>query len=729
VLERIGRDELPMQAVETKLASPFASSLQFGFVMDWLYGDDAPRAEQRAALLSLDRALLDEVLGTEGADAETLEALEELLGRRRGTAPGSRARNADELSVLVDRAGDLTREEIAQRIASEDEGRKPMADPFIELLFTGRLVAIEIRSSIERERRFVLTENLPRYLSAFGTELLDTLRGGVDLATRGPEAVPDGFRHGTLTEDAARIELLTRLLALGGAVSIADIQNRYDIHEKWIERRLEAWRKHGRVVRGTFGIAGAPDRWASRRLLEIARRRELARARRQIQAVDLQAYARFVERWQHVHPDTRVDDERGITDTIRQLYGVSRSAEWWSREGLRARTGLPTSDVLSRLASAGELVWIGDPPAETPGSRVGAIRVLRRGTGRAWLAPGNTDDLTDDARAVRELLSTHGASFFDELLAASALPSRQLRDALRELVAVGIATSDSFESLRLVSRWRAMPRDLGASAPDPTRWIPTGGPLRERPLSQRRGAVRRLPRWRRPDVEGTDPDRWPGRWSLAHTPGILGSLQDEGTLAESIGRQWLDRYGVISREHWRRERPAIPWRSIYLELRRLELRGDVRRGYFVDGLSGVQFAKPEAVDLLRAEPAADAPVIILSAADPANIQNLPLAVERRDGFARVRGRGAWIATISGCVVLVAESGGRTMRVRPDVAAADVSRAAKAMAEYLQRRSTRPRDVVVETIDGEAAARSPHYPAFADAGFRRTTRAIRYLATV
>jgi len=729
VLERIGRDELPMQAVETKFASPFASSLQFGFVMDWLYGDDAPRAEQRAALLSLDRALLDEVLGTEGADAETLEALEELLVRRRGTAPGSRARNADELSVLVDRAGDLTREEITQRIASEDEGRKPMADPFMELLSAGRLVAIEIQSSTERERRFVLTENLPRYLSAFGTELLDTLRGGVDLATRGPEAVPDGFRHGTLTEDAARIELLTRFLALGGAVSIADIQNRYDIHEKWIERRLEAWRKHGRVVRGTFGIAGAPDRWASRRLLEIARRRELARARRQIQAVDLQAYARFVERWQHVHPDTRVGDERGITDTIRQLYGVSRSAEWWSREGLRARTGLPTSDVLSRLAGAGELVWIGDPPTETPGSRVGAIRVLRRGTGSAWLAPGNTDDLTDDARAVRGLLSTHGASFFDELLAASALPSRKLRDALRELVAVGIATSDSFESLRLVSRWRAMPRELGASAPDPARWIPTGGPLRERPLSQRRGAVRRLPRWRRPDVEGTDPDRWPGRWSLARTPGILGPPTDEGTLAESIGRQWLDRYGVVSREHWRRERPAIAWRSIYLELRRLELRGDVRRGYFVDGLSGVQFAKPEAVDLLRAEPAADAPVIILSAADPANVQNLPLAVERRDSFARVRGQGAWIATISGRVVLVAESGGRTMRVRPDVTAADVSRAAKVMAEYLQRRSTRPRDVVVETIDGEVAARSPHYPAFADAGFRRTTRAIRYLATV
>jgi ATP-dependent Lhr-like helicase len=210
-------------------------------------------------------------------------------------------------------------------------------------------------------------------------------------------------------------------------------------------------------------------------------------------------------------------------------------------------------------------------------------------------------------------------------------------------------------------------------------------------------------------------------------PGVMGSLSDEATLAESIGRQWLDRYGIVSREHWRRERPAIAWRPIYLELRRLEMRGEVRRGYFVDGLSGVQFARADAVDLLRAAPEGDAPVIILSASDPANVQNLPLAPERRDSFARVRGRGAWIATIAGTVVLVAEGRGRSMRVRPGVSPADVARAAKVMAEHLVRRSSRPRDLVVETIDGAVAATSAHYPAFGEAGFRRTTRALRFYA--
>jgi ATP-dependent helicase Lhr and Lhr-like helicase len=327
------------------------------------------------------------------------------------------------------------------------------------------------------------------------------------------------------------------------------------------------------------------------------------------------------------------------------------------------------------------------------------------------------------------VLASQGASFFDELLVASTLPSRKLRDALRELVAAGLATSDSFESLRLVSRWRTIPPDLRASAPDPARWIPTADPARERPVIQRRGVVRRLPKWRRPDIEGTDPDRWPGRWSLTRTPGILGPPADEPTLAESIGRQLLDRYGIVSREHWRRERPAVPWRPIYLELRRLEMRGEVRRGYFVDGLSGVQFAKANAVDLLRADAGDNAPVVILASSDPANVQNLPLGVEKRDSFASGRGRGAWIATIAGLVVLVAESRGKSMRVRPGVSQVDIARAAKAMADHLVRRGSRPRDVVVETIDGDVAARSAHYPAFAEAGFRRTTRAVRYYAKV
>src|SRR6185503_17588856 len=108
VLTQVSSGALGIHQVSTEIPSPFARSLQFGFVMDWMYGDDTPRAEARAALLSLDRALLDELMGGQGADEGTLEALAEVLDRRRGVAAGWQARDADELAVLVDRAGDLT---------------------------------------------------------------------------------------------------------------------------------------------------------------------------------------------------------------------------------------------------------------------------------------------------------------------------------------------------------------------------------------------------------------------------------------------------------------------------------------------------------------------------------------------------------------------------------------------------------------------------------------------
>ena len=132
VLAEIGSGAIRIHTVQTDLPSPFAASLQFGFVMDWLYGDDTPRAEQRAALLSIDRSLLDEVMGGEGTDDITREAIEQTLAERRGTAPGRRGRTEDELAHLLDRAGDTGADDLRARIASEEEGVRE--DPFSKLL-------------------------------------------------------------------------------------------------------------------------------------------------------------------------------------------------------------------------------------------------------------------------------------------------------------------------------------------------------------------------------------------------------------------------------------------------------------------------------------------------------------------------------------------------------------------------------------------------------------------
>jgi ATP-dependent Lhr-like helicase len=233
-----------------------------------------------------------------------------------------------------------------------------------------------------------------------------------------------------------------------------------------------------------------------------------------------------------------------------------------------------------------------------------------------------------------------------------------------------------------------------------------------------------LPKWKRPDREGAAPEQWPGRWSLVRTPRTLGPEADESAWAEAVARQWLDRYGIVSREIWRRERPVVGWRAIYRELKRLEFRGEVRRGYFVRGLSGAQFALPDAVEALRAPADAERSVVVMTANDPANPYSLPMPTDpARDSFVKPRGRSSLLVTIDGVVVMIAERRGERVVVRPGTSEEDVARAVKALVEHLAARTTR--DVNVETIDGQPAGGSRWLDAFVGAGFRRGTAGLRY----
>ncbi len=733
VLGRIASGAITIRTVQTELPSPFAASLQFGFVIDHMYGKDAPRAEERAALLSLDRTLLDELMGGEGADDATLVVLEEVLARRRGTAPGRQARDADELAVLVDRAGDLTLEELAARVAPEAEWRR--GDPLGALLASGRLVGAELPTSRGPERRFFLVDSFGRYASAFGTAALATLVAAEALVQRAAaEVVPEVLRSVALTPRAARRELVARYVALAGPVSVEDVRGRYDVDARWLQRRLEEWERAGGLVRGVFGGDRDTARWCSRRLLEQARRRELARARAQIEAVGIDRFARFLQRWQHLAPESRLEGAEGAAAVMAQLYGLARPAEGWERDYLPARLERYDAEALARLAGSGALVWAAEPRGEgaAGGATIGRVRFFERGTGRLWLGdPPDDALLSERARVVRDALRTGGASFTGDL-SITGLTSTQLRDALRELVAMGIATNDTVDALRDVLRWK--PRFPGArqAEPDPTRWLPADFTPSARPIVQRRVNARRLPKWKRPDRDDGPATSWGGRWSLLHTPGTLGPAMDEQAMAEGIARQWLARYGIVSRDWWRRERPAVGWRAIYHELKRLEFRGEVRRGYFVAGLAGAQFAVPEAVELLRAPSEGEERPVVFAASDPANPYALPLAEGTTpDPLGRPRGAGALLVTRGGRIVLVAEGRGAKLRVRESAEPTEVRDAARALAERLVARVKRGavRDLVVEFVDGERAANSRWAQALRDAGYRGMGTGLRYFAEI
>jgi ATP-dependent Lhr-like helicase len=667
VLTSIERGEVKIHTVATTTPSPFAASLQFGFVMDWMYGDDTPRAEQRAALLTLDRSLLGEVMGEEASDDTTQEAIRTVTEERAGIAAKRRARTADELAVLIDRSGDLTVSEIELRIAGEDEGRR--GDPLRELLESGRVIGVRPGG---QQWRLILTETFPRYLAAFGDEQLEKVQSGTALSVQSSkDAVPDILRSAVLNRGTARREVLSRYLATHGATTVDEINSRYGWDERWIETRLTEWQRTGKLVQGHFRPGVTGPEWCSRRIVDIARRRALATLRKQIEAVDLPVFAAFLQRWQHVDPRERLTGPHGVSSALKQLFGIARPATKWERDYLRSRIDNYDPNWFASLNMSEEIVWAGESNDKTDQSPVlSKLRFFERGTGSLWLHEPDESRKSENATVVLAAIQQEGASFISDLQIATGLGMFAIREALRELVALGLVTNDSVEALRQVVRWKSFAVRNEAAA---TSWLPEGfKPSPDRKIVQRRPNLRRLPKWKRPDAPGGSTG-WVGRWSLVWKAGIVGPQLSTEDRAERIARQWLVRYGIVTRDWWRRERPPVSWRDIYHQLKRLEFRGEVRRGYFVKGLGGAQFAVPDAVERLRAlgrEDESSAPIVVIGASDPANVYSLQLENIERDPLSRPRGPGGLLVTRGGRVLASIEGRGKRVTLAAEVTQED-----------------------------------------------------------
>jgi ATP-dependent helicase Lhr and Lhr-like helicase len=703
LLDNIERGSVAVRGVPLAQSSPFSRSQRFVFVMDWLYVDDTPHAERRAAVLSLDTALLRDLLGDAPVDDDTALAVRELAAERRGTAPGFAARDANELLLLVGRAGDLTRDELDARLTPEARHAGVIDD----LITAGHLVSAVIGAGRRRELRFTLAELAGEYRAAFAPR----------------HAIPGRDR----TMYAALI--VRRFLATSAPVSLAELRARYPLPERWLTGLLAEGERRGELLQGRFPPGDAP-RWVSRRLFERARRRALARARRAVQPVALASYVAFLQRWQHLDPRDRLEGAAGLDLLVRQLHGAPLPPERLEQDVLAPRLTSYDARWIRDVAGAGAVVWAADGRLHKDSGilALAGVRLIQRGSEDLWHIPAVAlpAALDDKAGRVLQILRDRGAQFFADLQRQTAIGEHALRDALRQLVAAGLVTADSIDALAAVAHLRPMVTRRH-SEPDPTRWLPAGFE-RQSPIVQRRPNVTRLPRWRRHDLPGRT-DAWAGRWATLPEPNEppAARTEEESDAARSILQTWLERYGVVSRDLHRFERPAISWRAVYEEARAMELRGALRRGYFVRGLAGAQFALPDAVERLR-EVAADtgAPAVIMQTRDPVNAYRWARGMRLLPGDEKeptpppLRPR-ALVVTRSGRIVFTAEGRFERLRTTPGASDSDFEAAALALTAYMERRAkdaaSLQREMRIRQIDDVSAMRHPVAAHFIAAGWR------------
>ena len=488
--------------------------------------------------------------------------------------------------------------------------------------------------------------------------LVRSLYPGEVVEPRLPEIGPSG----PADREAAAAELLGGWLESAGPVTASAMAGRLALPPALVEAGLTRLEGEGQVLRGRFtgaatgGGSGTEVEWCNRRVLARIHRLTIGSLRREIEPVSTADFIRFLHRWQHLAPGTRMHGADGLLHVLKQLQGCEISGAALEREVVARRVASYDPELLDRLCLSGEVMWgrlsphpafespasirsapaagaRSGPPGARPGlpgaqpppagagrrtsggrparvrpTRVAPVTLFLRADADWLLAaagrgPAGVEDvaLSHPAREVRDALSSRGASFLPELVRATGRLPSEVEDGLWELVAAGLVSADGYDNLRALV--------------DPKR---------------RRGEGR---------GRAARPRHAAGRWALLDTPepdapadGPAAADADDEVRRrheEHVARfagQLLDRWGVVCRDLAARETLAPPWRDLLRALRRMEARGEIRGGRFVAGVVGEQFARPDAVELLRVVRREDAPPdpVRVSAADPLNLTGVLL---------------------------------------------------------------------------------------------------------
>jgi ATP-dependent Lhr-like helicase len=668
VLTQLRNRTVRVVTVDTVKASPFAQSLLFNWIAAYMYEGDAPLAERRAAALSLDRDLLRDLLGAEEL-RELLDpgALADIELELQLLADGRRARTADELHDVLRKVGDLDPGEVDLRCEGADG-----AAWLTELVHDRR--AIEV--SVAGIRRFIAADDAARYRDALGCNV------PLGLPRAFTEPVPHPLES-----------LVARYARTHGPFLLDDMANRFGISADRATGALVALESEDRVVHGEFRPNGSGREWCDGDVLRQIRRRSLAALRREVEPVEPEAYARFVQAWHGVGSDRRGVD--ALIEALGQLQGAALVASTLESELLPARLRGYRSADLDELCTSGDLVWVG---AGALGASDGRIRLFF--ADQLALLAGAWEPVDPPQGALHDALRAHlaqrGASFWNGLRAAATdATDAEVLAALWDLVWCGEVTNDSLAPLRTMLSSKGLGSKGAVAKPG----------VRARP---RPGRLNRI-----------GPPMGAGRWSLVAP--LLEPVPAPTLVAHTTALQLLERYGVVTREAVLAENVVGGYASVYGVLKVLEERGNARRGYFVSGLGAAQFGLPGAVDRLRSarevadpylHPDTATPPVVLAATDPAQPYGAAIGWPVSPGRP-ARAAGASVVLRDGVPMVWFDRRSHHLVTFP-LAEHDMAWA-EALAALVK--DGRVRSVEVRKVNGEAITPQSSWAlALADAGF-------------
>ncbi|GGR58274.1 Lhr family ATP-dependent helicase [Streptomyces roseolus] len=671
--------------VTTPEPSPFARSLLFGYVAQFLYEGDSPLAERRAAALSLDSRLLAELLGQaelrELLDPEVLAELEREL---QWLTEERRIKDAEGVADLLRILGPLTDAELTARGAEGGWAR--------ELARSRRVITVRIAGA----EHWAAIEDAGRLRDALGTAL--------------PVGIPEAFTEPV--KDPLG-DLLARYARTHGPFTSSQAAARFGLGAAVTDGALQRLAASGRVVQGEFHPSGIGQEWCDAAVLRRLRRRSLAALRHELEPVPPAALATFLPQWQHLGGGLRGID--GLARAIEQLQGAPVPASALEKLVLPSRVRDYSPAMLDELTTTGEVVWAG--AGSLPG-KDGWVSLYLADAAPLLLPPPHPLELTALHESVLTALTGGYGLFFRQIADQVRITTHpdatdpQLADALWDLAWSGRLTNDTLAPLR---SFLGSGRTAGSTAHRARRTVPRGryGTL---------GATRPASR--------SGPPTASGRWAL------LPPAEPEPThRAHALARTLLDRHGVVTRGAVAAEGVAGGFSAVYRILSAFEDSGQARRGYVVEGLGAAQFAMDGAVDRLRAaatardrgaEAAAGPRAVVLAAADPANAYGAALPwPEPPTGAGHKPGRkaGALVVLVDGELILYVERGGKTVLswpTEPDAPA--LAAAAGALAEAA--RAGALGTVTVERINGATALTSPLARPLEAAGFLATPRGLR-----